>query len=113
MLWSREMISTGSAVTEEVFQTLKVVPLGLKLQMSMLPAQSEATDPVASAELYALAKQLNREKNITVIMVTHDIERAVKNADVMLHLAESGDHFFGTPEQYMKTDLAKRFICGE
>ena len=79
----------------------------------LLDEPASGLDPVASAELYALAKQLNREKHITDIMVTHDIERAVKNADVMLHLAESGDHFFGTPEQYMKTDLAKRFICGE
>ena len=72
----------------------------------LLDEPASGLDPVASSEMYNLAQKLNRENKITVIMVTHDINHVLRHADAMLHLAENGNHFFGTPSDYLKTDLA-------
>ncbi len=55
-------------------------------------------DPKAAADMYAQIKALH-EKGMTVIMITHDIESANKNADLILELSHKG-YFFGTAEQY-------------
>lgn len=48
-------------------------------------------DPVASADMYNLVKNLYKE-GITVIMVSHDITAAVNNATKILHLSK--DNYF-------------------
>ena len=35
-------------------------------------------DPVAIKDLYELIQKLNKEMKITIVMVTHDLENAVK-----------------------------------
>ena len=37
-------------------------------------------DPTATKEMYELIKELNVKDNVTIIMVTHDIENAVNYA---------------------------------
>ena len=66
-------------------------------------------DPVVTAEFYRLIKKLNRDSGIAVIMVSHDIECAVENANKILHLGERGVEFFGTTEDYLKSDAGRRF----
>ena len=45
-------------------------------------------------------------------MVSHDIHAAVKYASHILHLKKE-PLFFGTTEEYIKSDLAKVFLGGE
>ena len=66
-------------------------------------------DPVVTAEFYRLIKKLNRDSGIAVIMVSHDIECAVENANKILHLGSRGVEFFGTTEDYLKSDAGRRF----
>lgn len=47
-------------------------------------------DADAAEELYALLEKLNTEQNITVIMITHDTERASRSAKHILHLNGNG-----------------------
>ena len=68
-------------------------------------------DPLATQELYELIRMLNREQGLTVIMVTHDLRSAVEYATHILHL-ENRQMFFGTTGEYIKTELAKRFLGG-
>lgn len=68
-------------------------------------------DPLATQELYDLVGMLNREQNLTVVMVSHDIRSAVDNASHILHLGNK-QLFFGKTEAYVETDLAKRFLGG-
>ncbi len=68
-------------------------------------------DPLATRELYDLIQMLNREQKLTIIMVSHDIRSAVEYADHILHLGNQ-QLFFGTPKDYLQTDLAKRFLGG-
>lgn len=65
-------------------------------------------DPIVTEELYSLIQQLNRERGLTVLMVSHDVETALKYAGKVLHL----DHrvrFFGPVQEYLQTEIGIHF----
>ena len=66
-------------------------------------------DPKASTEMYKLIKELNEKEKITVIMISHDIEEAIKYASHILHIG-SGALFFGTKDRYITSDIGRAFI---
>lgn len=66
-------------------------------------------DPKATNEMYELIADLNRKDNITIIMVSHDINAAVKYASHILHIG-STQLFFGTKKDYLKSKVGKSFI---
>ena len=68
-------------------------------------------DPVATGELYNLIKLVNLCNDITVIMVTHDIDAALRYATHVLHLGHQ-QLFFGTAAEYKQSDAAHRFLGG-
>ncbi len=68
-------------------------------------------DPHVTAEMYALIRELNRKDGITIIMISHDLAAAVQEASHILHVGQR--LFFGTTEEYLKSDAAKRFIHPE
>ena len=68
-------------------------------------------DPVATGELYNLIKLVNLCNDITVIMVTHDIDAALRYATHVLHLGHQ-QLFFGTAAEYKQSDAACRFLGG-
>ncbi len=69
-------------------------------------------DPMISAEMYASIKLLNEKHGVAVIMVSHDIAGAVKYSDKILHIGHKVE-FFGTTDEYKKTELGRRFVVGE
>lgn len=69
-------------------------------------------DPLATAELYRVISDLNHTQGISVIMVSHDIQGAIKHADHVLHLGHR-QLFFGTTAEYLKSDIGRRFVGGE
>ena len=66
-------------------------------------------DPVFTTELYQIIKQLNIQKNVTVIMVSHDVNAAVQYANKILHLSTCTE-FFGSTSDYMKSKPGRRFL---
>jgi zinc transport system ATP-binding protein len=66
-------------------------------------------DPTATQELYRLIAELNKNAGITIIMVSHDINSAIKYASHILHL-NSKQEFFGTTADYLQTEIGQRFI---
>lgn len=50
-------------------------------------------DPHASSELYSLIHHLNKHTGITVIMVTHDIENSLKDANKVLRMGRDPEFF--------------------
>ena len=56
-------------------------------------------DPAAAKELYRLLKNLNKEEGMAVLMVSHDLSNALKDADHILHI-DHEDYFFGSVESY-------------
>ena len=63
-------------------------------------------DPIVTADMYSLIKGMNNDGK-TIIMVSHDISAAVQYATHILHIGEKV--FFGTKEQYLKSDMGKIF----
>ena len=63
-------------------------------------------DPVVTDELYSTIRELNQKEKIAVIMVSHDVNRAVQNATHILHM-DRKPLFFGTASDYEKTELYK------
>ena len=59
-------------------------------------------DPAAAAEMYKAINKINKDDGITVIMVSHDVDEAVKHASHILHLYNKKPHFFGTVKEYNK-----------
>ena len=56
-------------------------------------------DPTATADMYDLIRGLNRS-GITIIMISHDLAAALKDAGRILHIG--GSVFFGTKEEYLE-----------
>ena len=67
-------------------------------------------DPKATAGMYSLISELNHE-GITIIMISHDILAAVRYASHILHIGRTV--FFGTREEYLKSDMGKFFLQQE
>lgn len=68
-------------------------------------------DPIVTAEFYELIQRINKESGIAVVMVSHDIESAVKYATHILHLQEKV-LFFGTAGAYQKSRVGRTFLGG-
>lgn len=66
-------------------------------------------DPIVTSEFYEIIAKLNQEENLTIIMVSHDIENAIKYSNKILHMREN-DYFFGTKEEYIKSLKGKDFL---
>ena len=77
-------------------------------KLLLLDEPVSALDPVATADFYALIRKLNREDHIAVIMISHDIQAAVKQANRILHL-DSTLRFFGTTAEYLQSDVGHAF----
>jgi len=59
-------------------------------------------------EILSLIALANKEFNVTVVTVTHDLNRAVLESDRILALREGQLVFFGTPDLVMKPDVLQR-----
>ena len=69
----------------------------------VLDEPAAALDINASTDMYALISHLNRNNNLTVIMVSHDIESALKSATHVLYLGKN--NFFGTVNQFKQSGI--------
>ena len=70
-------------------------------------------DPLAVRDLYSILRKLNHEHGITIIMVSHSLNEAVREANKVLHLGEDCSFFFGTTKEYEKSEFGKRFLGGK
>ena len=66
-------------------------------------------DPKVTREMYELIRELNREKGITILMISHDILAAMKEAGKILHIGH--EIFFGTAEAYASSGVGRDFLA--
>lgn len=78
-------------------------------KMLLLDEPISGLDPKATAEMYALIEELNRNDGITVIMISHDITAAVKYASHLLHIGDTV--FFGTKAEYLRSPQGRLFAA--
>ena len=64
-----------------------------------------------TADMYELIERLNREDGITVIMISHDIEAALKYATHILHIGDT--LFFGTRRQFLDSKSGRLLVGGK
>ncbi|MEG1633414.1 MAG: metal ABC transporter ATP-binding protein [Oscillospiraceae bacterium] len=69
-------------------------------------------DPLATVEMYNLVKLINLCDGVTVLMVSHDVDAALRYATHILHLGHS-QLFFGTVAEYRNSDASRRLRGGE
>ncbi len=75
-------------------------------QLLILDEPVAGLDPKVAQELYEIIKKLNTE-GVTIIMVTHDVNTALKYANKILHIGKS--IFFGLTEEYVNSETGKHF----
>ena len=57
-------------------------------------------DPKATAEMYALVKRLNQKERVTVMMISHDMDAALRDASHILRLGAAP--FFGSRDRFLR-----------
>ena len=72
-------------------------------KLILLDEPAAGLDPVITNQLYHLIEHLNKDKKITVIMVSHDIAASVKYSTHMLHIHKDKP-YFGDTEHYLNCD---------
>jgi zinc transport system ATP-binding protein len=77
-------------------------------KMLFLDEPVSGLDPKVTADFYKLIKDLNNE-GITIVMVSHDIDSAVKYATHILHL-KNKPLFFGRTEDYLMSEPYRKFM---
>lgn len=79
--------------------------------MIILDEPITGLDPVATADMYRLVDKLNKELGITIIMVTHDIDNALKYSNKILHLHKKNKYYFGPKEDYLMHGGCTKECC--
>lgn len=80
-------------------------------KLLLLDEPTDGLDPLVTRELYQLIDELHRERGLTVIMVTHDMEAALTFARHILHLGHNSQ-FYGTTAEYAASPMGKSFVGG-
>lgn len=90
--------------------------LSFEPELLLLDEPSASIDPYTTGEMEKLLKKQNREKKMTMILVTHNLAQAKRLADYVVllnrgNVVESGDadRFFNHPSQ----PETEKFIRGE
>ncbi len=78
-------------------------------KMMIMDEPASGLDPLVSHELYALISELNKEDNMTIIIVSHDIHCVLKDASHVLHL-KGTQLFFGSKEDYFSSDYSSYLL---
>ena len=68
-------------------------------------------DPSTTQDFYRVIRHLNREEQVAVLMVSHDIQNIVAQANKILHLKQSV-LFYGSVEDYKQTECGREFLGG-
>ena len=66
----------------------------------VLDEPTNGLDPSIAKQIYELLDRLKKEENITILMVSHDIERALNYADTVIELINGEITFLGKPQDF-------------
>ena len=81
-------------------------------KLLILDEPTTGLDPSAIQELYALIRKLNREDKVTILMVSHDVQNVVHQANKILHLQQRV-LFYGSVKDYVKSRAGLEFLGGD
>lgn len=78
-------------------------------KMIVLDEPATGLDPRVTKQMYDLIQKINKEDNITVIMVSHDVRSAIRYSSHILHIGHDNT-FFGTTDEYLTSETAQKFL---
>jgi iron complex transport system ATP-binding protein len=64
-------------------------------------------DPKHESDIYRLLARINRERGVTIVSVTHDINSAVLTSRTLLALKGGSVAFSGSAEEFMKEEILR------
>ena len=73
----------------------------------LLDEPTSGLDPIVTSQMYELIWELNQKDEITIIMVSHDMNASLKYASHILHIGS--EIYFGTKNDYLSSSLGERF----
>ncbi|MEJ2111134.1 MAG: ABC transporter ATP-binding protein [Acidobacteriota bacterium] len=82
--------------------------LAQEASVLLLDEPTTFLDPKHESDIYALLAEINRERGITIVSVTHDINSAVLTSRQILALKEGSVAFCGDAEDFMKEEILQR-----
>lgn len=68
-------------------------------------------DPSTTQDFYHVIRNLNRKEHVAVLMVSHDVQNIVSQANKILHLKQTVQ-FYGPVEEYRNSECGKEFLGG-
>ena len=69
-------------------------------KLLLLDEPVSGLDPVAARDMYELTSKINKEQGIAIIMVSHDLDEAMRYSNHILHLSHK-QLFFGKTRDYI------------
>lgn len=83
--------------------------LAMHPKILVMDEPTSNVDPIGKEEIFAVAEQLNREKNMTVIMAEHEVEVMAAYADIVVVMHEGEILLNGTPQEvFSNVDLIQK-----
>jgi zinc transport system ATP-binding protein len=90
-------------------RTLLARALCAERRLLVLDEPAAGLDPLVTDAVYTLLQKINREKGITIIMVSHDMQAAAVYPNRILHIMRK-QVFFGTPQEFMQTGEGRKYL---
>lgn len=78
-------------------------------KMLLLDEPVTGLDAKATHEMYELIANLNQKDNITIIMISHDIQASIKYASHILHIGGK-QLFYGSKTEYLTSKIGQAFL---
>lgn len=69
-------------------------------EIIILDEPTNGLDPTISIQIYELLDMLKKNDNITILMVSHDVERAISYSDTVIELEDGKITYIGKPSNY-------------
>lgn len=70
-----------------------------------------ALDTTTKLKLYSVLRKINKEENVTIVIITHDVEDILRYANRIIHIDET-IVFDGTVDEYMMSPFIKEIKGG-
>lgn len=69
-----------------------------------LDEPSSGLDTKLISDFYNIISDLNEKEKITIVMISHDVDNAMKYATHILHTGK--EYFYGTKKEYLNNDIS-------
>jgi len=100
----REMGALSSGERQKIMISASLIQ---RANILLLDEPTTFLDPKHEDEINRILKKLNRERNITVISVTHNLNLATILSDKILALKDGRLVYFGSPSGFMEKNILR------